>query len=149
MDVEIPAFAEDRNGRRFGFEQGADVRVLLDLVLRKACGAEGGQPRVIQFQLAGAAEEFLVARIGVRPSAFDIVDPELIEFLRDDELVIERERDSLALRAVAEGGVEGLDAHWVRFLYGVHRSVNAARTSACATLSGGSFLRDTRLLSLL
>src|SRR5262249_40020212 len=60
----------------------------------------------------GALEEFLVLGIRSRPAAFDVVNSQLIQLLRDDQLVVYRERDRLALRAVAQRGVERKDFHF-------------------------------------
>ena len=64
-------------------------------------------------QVARAREELLVLRIRPRPSALDVVDAELVELLRDEQLVVDRKRDRFALGAVAQRGVEGVDAHEV------------------------------------
>src|SRR5581483_7262396 len=112
LHVKVPALAEDRNCGRAGFDQGLHVAVLVDPVLGKARGTEGGEARVRELQfLRGAREEFLVFRIGTRPAAFNIIDSQLIQFLRNDELVIHGERDGLALRAVPESGIEREDFH--------------------------------------
>ena len=78
----------------------------------EARGAEGGQLGVLEVQLGlRAGEEFLVFRVGAGPAAFDVVDTQLVEFLRDEEFVVDGERDGFALRAVAESGVESEDFH--------------------------------------
>ena len=56
-------------------------------------------------------EEFLVFGIGAGPSAFNVVNTQLIEFLGDEHFVIDGERDGFALRAVPESGIESLNAH--------------------------------------
>ena len=55
-------------------------------------------------------EEGGVGRIGAGPAAFDIVDAERVERQRDRALVLDREVDALRLRAVAQRGVEQIDA---------------------------------------
>jgi hypothetical protein len=61
---------------------------------------------VFELQIARAGEEFLVFGIGAGPSAFNVVDTELVQFLGDEDFVIDRERDGFALRAVPESGIE-------------------------------------------
>src|ERR1700691_835993 len=70
---------------------------------------------MLELQVAGLLEKLFVLGIGIRPATFNVIDSQLVEFLRDDQLVVERERYGFALRAVAESGVEGLDAHMIYF----------------------------------
>ena len=55
-------------------------------------------------------EQFGVGRIGAGIAALDIVDAELVEHARDRDLVGEREIDAVGLRAVAQRGVEQIEA---------------------------------------
>ena len=71
---------------------------------------------MLELQAARLLEKLFVLGIGIGPAAFDVIDAQLVEFLRDDQLVVERERDGFALRAVAESGVEGLDTH-IRYFF--------------------------------
>jgi hypothetical protein len=64
------------------------------------------QPQALRF-----SEELAVTGIGTRPSAFNIINTQLIQFPRNEDFVIDGERDGFALRAVAESGIEGLNAH--------------------------------------
>ena len=111
FDVEVPGLAEDGDDGRAGFDEGAHVAVLVHGILGEAGAAEGGEPRVVQFQLGGALEELLVLGVAARPAALNVIDTELIEFLGNNELVVHGERDGLALRAIPESGVEGIDFH--------------------------------------
>src|SRR5262249_37065423 len=70
---------------------------------------EGRDAGLAQAQLARGTEELLVARIRAGPAALDVVDAELVQALRDAELVVEREADVLRLRAVAQRRVVELD----------------------------------------
>src|SRR5439155_7415749 len=60
--------------------------------------------------------ELLVPRVRAGIAALDVVDAELIELARDLELVVQREREPLALHAVAKGGVVEFDAGGHRYL---------------------------------
>ena len=66
---------------------------------------EGRQLRVLPALLAGGREELDVLGVGARPAALDEREAVLVEHPRDAQLVGERERDVLALGAVAEGRV--------------------------------------------
>src|SRR4029077_1457364 len=72
--------------------------------------AEGRDLRVLQADALDGAEELLVARVRARPAALDVVHAEVVEALRDAELVLERERDVLCLGPVAQRRVVELDA---------------------------------------
>src|SRR5262249_13710430 len=76
---------------------------------RPARRAEGSELRVAELQAARGAEKFLVARVRSGPPTLDVVDAEVVEALDHAHLVVEREGDVLRLRAVAQGGVVGLD----------------------------------------
>ena len=83
---------------------------------RRGLRASRVAPKAVSFACESVrslarAEELLVFGIRARPSTLDVVDAELIELLRDEQLVVDRERHGLALGAVAERRVEGVDAH--------------------------------------
>src|SRR5207249_5171022 len=63
-----------------------------------------------QFEIASAREVFGVLRVARGVAAFDEIDADLIQPLRDLQLVLQREADAFTLGAVAEGGVVDLDA---------------------------------------
>ena len=99
----------DRNHRRAGFHQRPHVAVLFHRVLGETRAAERGQLGVPQIELSRARKEVLVLGIAPRPAAFDVIDAQLVQFLGNDQFVLNGKRDGLALRPVAEGGVEGKD----------------------------------------
>ena len=74
--------------------------------------AESGELRVPQRQLAGgrAAEERLVLGVGARPAALDETDAEVVEVRGDRELVLDRQRQTFTLRAVAQRRVVDVEA---------------------------------------
>jgi hypothetical protein len=65
---------------------------------------------VTEVEAADVLEESAVLLVGAGEAALDVIDTEFVELLRDQQLVLEREVEPLALRAVAEGGVVDLDA---------------------------------------
>ncbi len=101
-DVQQPALAEDRDDRRFGGDQLPKVRILLGAVRAMAGHPERGEPRPLPAHRAGGREELDVLRVRAGPAAFDERHPVLVEHPGDAQLVGERQRDVLALRAVAE-----------------------------------------------
>src|ERR1051326_8286549 len=109
--MQVPGLAEDRYYRRAGFHQRAHIAVFLHRVLGETRGAEGGQPRVIEIEVRGAREKLFVLRIRPGPAALDEIDAQIVQLLRNRELVLHRERDGLALRSVAEGRIESEDFH--------------------------------------
>ena len=75
-----------------------------------AGGTERDQQGVPEFQLgAGTGEELGVLRQGTRPAALDEPDPDLVQQARHGQLVGHGVADALALRAVAQGGVEDVE----------------------------------------
>ena len=64
----------------------------------------------VRVELAVLGEQFGVGRIGARIAALDVVDAELVEHAGDRQLVGEREIDAVGLRAVAQRGVEQIEA---------------------------------------
>src|SRR5205823_4431657 len=96
--------------RRLGVEEFFQQLVVLGLDAAAAGHAERGDLRVLELQLADVAEEGGVLRVGAGEAALDVIDAELVELLGDEKLVLEREVEPLALRAVAEGGVVDFDA---------------------------------------
>ena len=72
--------------------------------LGHAEGGELGRARAL------LGEELGVERVGAGIAALDVVDAELVEQRRDGALVLEREVDAGRLRAVAQGGVEEIEA---------------------------------------
>ena len=64
---------------------------------RRAKGCHFG---FLELEFFDLLEKIGVARIRARVTAFDIVDPQIVEFLRDPQLVLERERDIFGLAAV-------------------------------------------------
>jgi hypothetical protein len=50
-------------------------------------------------------EVFDVSRVRAGPSPFDIVDPEIVQLLRDSKLVMDGQRDILCLCPVPKCGI--------------------------------------------
>ena len=81
-------------------------------IVRGAAAGAPGHPKCAELGLGEhrrVREEAVVGGIGARPAAFDVVDPELIEQLRDCHLVGDGEVDAVGLAAVAQRGVVEID----------------------------------------
>ena len=85
------------SSRRFG-SSPARVRAV-------AGRAERGELGRLPAHRPGGREELDVLGVGARPAALDVGHAVLVEHPRDAQLVGERQRDVLALRAVAQGRV--------------------------------------------
>src|SRR5690606_30283834 len=69
--------------------------------------AEGGKGRPVR---ALVLKELGIDRIGARIAALDIVDTQVLKQADDGNLVLKRELDAGRLGAVAQGGVEEVEA---------------------------------------
>ena len=69
--------------------------------------AEGGEGRV---QIALLAEQLGVGRIGAGIAALDVIDAEIGQHAGDRQLVGQREVDAVGLRAIAQRGIEQVEA---------------------------------------
>src|SRR5262249_59710909 len=91
-------------------EKGVGAGVLRGADALAGGHAEGGDAGVAEAQVPDLTEVLVVLGVGQRVAALDEVDAEVVEPLGDEELVLEREVDALALAAVPQGGVVDEDA---------------------------------------
>ncbi len=91
VDVQVPAFADDRYDRRTRFEQQRDLSIRLTGQARPSGGTERGNPRVLQRDGSNPAEELHVLGVRPRPAALDEVYADLVEPLGYLKLVFDRE----------------------------------------------------------
>ena len=63
---------------------------------------------MVELRLLG--KEFGVGRIGAGITALDVIDAEFVQHAGDQLLVMQREIDAVGLRAVAQRGVEQIEA---------------------------------------
>jgi hypothetical protein len=112
LDVPDVRLGHQADDRRLRVQQALHLRILPDLHARFAGRAERDEQRVFEVELrSGTGEELGVLRHGARPPALDEAHAELVQQPRDGQLVGDRVADPLALRAVAERGVEDLVIH--------------------------------------
>lgn len=101
---------DQRDDRCPGVQERGDLRIVLDPDARLAGGAERDELRVPEVDLlTGPLEELGVPRVGAGPAALDEAHPEVVEVPGDGQLVGDGEVDALALRTVAERGVEDME----------------------------------------
>ena len=108
-DVQEPGFAEDGDDGRGGVEQEAHLIVPARLDVFPARGAEGRERARGGTCDASPARRTRCPWVRAGPAALDVVHAERVEPLGDPQLVGDRERDALALRAVAQGRVVDFD----------------------------------------
>src|SRR5690606_11849182 len=121
-------------------------------LVRATGGAERREQRMAPLPVTGALEELGVLRVGARPTALDEGDPELVQALRDPELVHHRVGDAFTLAAVAQGGVVNRDPAHVSItrlrhilrLHRVIRSHRALRRAGPPHPAAGAWRRGSR-----
>ncbi len=104
--MQDPRLAENGDHIGVGLDECLQVRVVGGRVGGVSGRAERADGRAGPLDVARLLEEGLVLGVGAGPSALDHVDPKRVQAAGNAYLVAGRERDVLALGAVAEGGVE-------------------------------------------
>ena len=99
--MQVPALADDCDGRGLGGHQRLHAGIILGGEVAPPGHSEGRDTGMAQVEVADRAEVRGV--LGVREwiAPLDVVDPQLIEPLGDQQLVLEREIDPLTLAPIA------------------------------------------------
>ncbi len=108
IDMEIPALGDEAGRAGLRVQHGRQARIVGGAAPGALGHAEGGQLRMCQRRRIG--EELRVGRVGAGEAALDVVEAEAVQRQRDLALVLDREVDTLRLRAVAQRGVEQIEA---------------------------------------
>src|SRR5690606_36967809 len=107
LDLLVPGFRDETD--RIGL--GVDELLQAGIVGYAAAGApghaEGDEAGVLRALLG---EELGIDHVGAGIAALDIVEPQPVEQPRNGDLVLKRELDARGLGAVAERGVEEVEA---------------------------------------
>src|ERR1035437_6534147 len=74
FDVGIPRLAARGDDGCPGFDERADVAVLMDRVFGEAGAAECREPGVVEGESRGALEELLVFGVAAGPAALNVID---------------------------------------------------------------------------
>ena len=107
--VKVPRLAHDGDHRRLGAEKRLHPDVLCCADAAPASHAEGADGGASEVERTYLTEEGNVLLVRERETPLDVVESHVVEPLGDGQLVVEREADAFALRAIAEGGVVQLD----------------------------------------
>ena len=106
----VPRLPDDADGVGLGLDEVAQRLVGVDLALHPPRRSERDEPAGGELQLLRQPpEQLVVLGVGAGPAGLDVVHAERVELLGDAELVVDRERDALELRAVAQRRVVDLD----------------------------------------
>src|SRR2546422_3208095 len=127
LHVEGGALSDERDHRRLGLEQSGEAGIVLATAVRSPGHAEGGDPPIVEPFLTDPTEELRVLGVRARPAAFEVVDAQLVQPVRDFQLVVNRKRQALALRAVPQCRV--VQKHVLRPSCGDNKSGAASRAS--------------------
>ncbi len=115
MHMEVPALPHDRDRRRARADQGLHPLIVFGGDVAPPGHPERRDLRVLQIQVAHCAEVGGILGVGKGIAPLDIVKSRLVEPGRDQQLVLKREIDSLALAAVAQRRVVDEDSrHYSR-----------------------------------
>jgi hypothetical protein len=109
LQVQPPRLADDGADRREAVGEDPQRGIVLGGDVTAAGHAEGDDLGVLGLLLLEQCEELELFRVGRREAGLDEVDAELVELAHDAHLLGGGERHALALHAVAQGGVVGLD----------------------------------------
>ena len=119
--VQRPRFSDDGHHRHAALEQRAQLGVLVGLGTRATRGAKRRQTGVLQLEIFRLLKKRDVARIGAGKTAFNVIHPERVEFLGNEQLVGDGKANAFALGAITQGGIVYFDGggHKDRKIWGV------------------------------
>ena len=109
LHMQHGSLAEDRHDRRLGFEQEADLIVLLHRHALAPRRTESRELRVLKFLPLRLREELDVLGIAPRPAALDEVNAEGVNPFRNADFVRDGKVDAFTLRAIAQSRVIDFD----------------------------------------
>ena len=105
--VVVPGFRHEADGVGLGLEQRREPGIVRGRAARPPRHSERGEGGA---QVAVLGEQLSVGRIRAGIAALDIVDAKIVQHFGDRQLVAKREIDAVGLRAVAQRGVEEIEA---------------------------------------
>ena len=105
--VVVPGLRDETDRIGAGIEQRSEAGIVRGGTARPTRHAEGGEDCG---KLALLGKQLRIGQVRAGIAAFDVIDADLIEHLRDGELVVEREIDAIGLRPVAQRRIEQVKA---------------------------------------
>ena len=108
--MQVPRLANDDTNLRLRVPQRDHADVVFGSRSTSPRHAERRDRRMLQVEVSRSREVFGVLRIRKWITPFDEVKAQLIQPLRDEQFVLEREVHPLALAAVAKGRIVDLNA---------------------------------------
>ncbi len=114
--VHVPGLADHGRDRCSRAQQQLQIAIGRGAHAGAAGRSEGRDLRVPNLDLLDLFEERRVAIVRARPSALDIIEAEIVQPLRNRDLVLDRQRDVFGLAAVAQGSVVNLYMFRIRHL---------------------------------
>ena len=115
LDMQEPGLAKNGYYRGLGLQKQGHLRVFFHRDFLTPGGTKSSDLGVLPTLLGSLLEEFNVARIGARPTPFDVVNAKGIKALGQPNLISDREIDAFTLGTIPQGRVVNFD---VRFLEG-------------------------------
>src|SRR3989338_7666970 len=103
--MKIPGFSKDGYDLGIRLQKPFDLRVFRNFHVSSAGGAKGRDFCFLNPGSFDLMEKRHVLGVGTGPAAFYIMNAELVQTLGNQNLVVNRQTDALALSAVAECGV--------------------------------------------
>ena len=86
--MNIPALAEDGDGRCLGCQQGLKIGVFIGRVLEMAGRTECAEMGMLEFHALHPLKILHSQGIGTGPAAFDKIHAQLVQLLGDLDLIV-------------------------------------------------------------
>src|SRR5256884_9904806 len=84
------------------FRSSGEIGIVLAAAVGPPGHSEGRDLRMPEGFFADPAEKLRVLGVRARPAAFEVVDAQLVQPVRDFQFVVDRKRQALALRAIPQ-----------------------------------------------
>src|SRR5204863_5677597 len=107
--------ANNGDDRSFGFEKQANLVILLNADAFASSSAKCSQAGVLELFAFRLGKKLDVLGVGAGPAAFNVMNPESVEFFGNAEFVHDRKVDAFTLAAIAQGRI-------IQFHFGLHKS---------------------------
>src|SRR5271156_5098205 len=114
--VHVPGLADHGRDRCSSAQQQLQIAIGGSAHARAARRTERRNLRVPNLDLLDLFEKRRIAIVRARPSALNIIEAQIVQPLRNRDLVLDRQRDVLGLAAVAQSSVVNLYVFRIRHL---------------------------------